>query len=285
MKKQMGVIVTVYNDADNLDRWLGQIPGQTFQPEEIVIGDDGSSNPAVKDVIRKHTTRLRNIVHVWHSDHGYQRAKIINRAVEASTAEYLVFTDSDCLMERHYLEDHLSLSRPRSFIQGNRAHVSGGCTADFHPSFFTVLAFCLRGRIYNKKCAWRSALLESFKGEGYWNMPVGANFSCGRAEFMEVNGFDERYQGWGGEDADIYARLKHAEVAGIFPRNHCVLFHLDHPVKPKNDTNLKLLAEVCDERRVTCERGVADSSQRAPAVGLIRHELSAVGVSLQSRWT
>ncbi len=46
---------------------------------------------------------------------------------------------------------------------------------------------------------------EAMRGEG----ARSGNLAVWRADLLAVNGFDERFQGWGHEDADLVVRLFH----------------------------------------------------------------------------
>jgi predicted glycosyltransferase involved in capsule biosynthesis len=48
---------------------------------------------------------------------------------------------------------------------------------------------------------WRKRRSSEWRGARTCNLGVW------RADFAKVNGFDERYEGWGHEDADLVARL------------------------------------------------------------------------------
>jgi hypothetical protein len=56
--------------------------------------------------------------------------------------------------------------------------------------------------------------------------PPGACLWVRREVFLDIGGFDERYEGWGGEDDDVVARLGRA---GRVVRHDDPLIHLSHP--------------------------------------------------------
>ncbi len=56
------------------------------------------------------------IKHVWQEDHGFQKTKILNKAIVASKGEYLIFTDGDCIPRNDLVSTHLGLSRPGCFL-------------------------------------------------------------------------------------------------------------------------------------------------------------------------
>jgi hypothetical protein len=53
-----------------------------------------------------------------------------------------------------------------------------------------------------------------------------------RSDVERVNGFDERFEGWGGEDDDLRTRLVQAGVTMRSIRDLSVSYHLWHPVDP-----------------------------------------------------
>jgi len=63
--------------------------------------------------------------------------------------------------------------------------------------------------------------------DGSWAIGTGGTFSCSRAAFERVGGYDEVYRGWGEEDNDLYHAL---EFIGIkqkfFPDG--MMHHLEH---------------------------------------------------------
>jgi len=78
------------------------------------------------------------------------------------------------------------------------------------------------------------------------------NFAVRREDFARVNGFDERFVGWGFEDSDLVLRLAHAgvRVRGL-PAAGSVL-HLHH--------------EPCDRDRAEEHRRRIDALLGAPTV-------------------
>ncbi len=68
----------------------------------------------------------------------------------------------------------------------------------------------------------RKQYLKSWKGAKTCNLGVW------QQDFMAVNGFDERYEGWGYEDSDLVIRLIHS---GVYRKSGCFalpVFHLWH---------------------------------------------------------
>ena len=91
------VIVTTYNRPDALAAVLTGYRAQSSQDFELLVADDGSTEATrtVVDDCRRHAGFA--VHHVWHEDQGFRPAAIRNRAVAASSADYVIFTDGDCV--------------------------------------------------------------------------------------------------------------------------------------------------------------------------------------------
>jgi hypothetical protein len=77
-----------------------------------------------------------------------------------------------------------------------------------------------------------------------------------------VNGFDERFEGWGGEDAEFVIRLQNAGLVKRRLRFSAVLYHLYHPPAARDGTH---------RNDAVYEETVASKRIRA-VVGLERHQ-------------
>jgi hypothetical protein len=61
---------------------------------------------------------------------------------------------------------------------------------------------------------------------------AGGNFSVGREDYARVNGFDERFRGWGQEDDDLGLRLRAAGVRLESILDRTWSLHVWHPTDP-----------------------------------------------------
>ena len=88
------------------------------------------------------------------------------------------------------------------------------------------------------------------------------NMSAWRADLLRVNGFDERFEGYGGEDQELAKRMRHAGVQRRQLKFAGLAIHLYHdsraPEDPNDMTlpNNRLLAQTMRTHAVRCERGV-----------------------------
>ena len=123
------IIVPVFNRPDEVDELLGSLCGQTFKDFEVIIVEDGSSNPC-KDVCAKYADILD--LHYYAKDNsgpGQSR----NYGVERATHEWVVVLDSDVVLP----PDYLAAIDAAVSVQPSAFAAFGGPDAA-HPSFTPV---------------------------------------------------------------------------------------------------------------------------------------------------
>ncbi|MCS6896358.1 MAG: glycosyltransferase, partial [Nitrospira sp.] len=91
------VIVPTYNRPDALELVLHGYALQDDLDFEITIADDGSTEDTRILIERLREQMPFQIRHVWQEDKGFRLAAIRNRAVAVTQADYIIFTDGDCI--------------------------------------------------------------------------------------------------------------------------------------------------------------------------------------------
>jgi glycosyltransferase involved in cell wall biosynthesis len=230
------LVVSTYNRPDALELCLESILKQKLLPDEIVVADDGSGQETRQliDAIRKKATVP--VVHVWQEDNGYQLARIRNKAFAAAAGEYLVQIDGDLILEEHFILDHLSMSRPGTFISGTRTMTDADLTqkllkkeissADIlkHPKHLT--------KRHNAVRSWvlREASYLFQRKQSNYKYVLGCNMAFWKKDLLKVNGYNESFKGWGKEDNELTVRLQNAGVQLRFIKFGAVVYHLHHKV-------------------------------------------------------
>ena len=93
---------------------------QTDRGFELIVADDGSTADT-GDLVREYKSKAPfECRHVWHDDEGFRAAAIRNQAVVATAADYIVFTDGDCIPPATFVERHRALAERGWFVAGNR---------------------------------------------------------------------------------------------------------------------------------------------------------------------
>lgn len=110
MNPLVSIIVPVYNAAKYLRRCVDSLLAQTYDPIEIILVDDGSTDgsAAICDEYKK-DARVR-VIH--QENHGASAAR--NAGLDAMCGEYVMFVDSDDYVSPEYVRKPVeSIECPR----------------------------------------------------------------------------------------------------------------------------------------------------------------------------
>ncbi|SFW11542.1 Glycosyl transferase family 2 [Sinomicrobium oceani] len=235
--KKISVIISTYNAEAWLEKVLWGYNAQTFRDFEMVIADDGS-RPSTKALLdRMQAEVFYPIIHVWQEDEGFQKSRILNKAVERCAAEYIVMSDGDCVPRKDFLEVHAEYMEEGYFLSGgyfmlpmpiseaiSREDIEAGRCFDVQ----WLKANGLKSSFKNNKltsAGFKARLLNKVTPTGAtWN---GHNASGWKKDIVAVNGFDERMQ-YGGQDRELGERLMNYGIRGKQIRYSAICVHLDH---------------------------------------------------------
>jgi glycosyltransferase involved in cell wall biosynthesis len=261
------VVVPTYNRPDALAAALDGYLEQDTLAFELIVADDGST-PDTRKLVEDYAARASIAIrHVWHEDRGFRAGAIRNRAMTQTRAEYVIFSDGDCVPPPFFVSRHLALAERGCFLAGNRMLL----TEKFTRSVLDGRVPIHRWGAAQWLAAW--AKRDVNRALPLVRLPDGAfrkthparwagvktcNFSAWRADLERVNGFDERYSGWGLEDSDLVIRLLHAGVKHKSARFAAPVFHLWHRENDRTNLaeNQRRLAEILGSERIEALAGL-----------------------------
>ncbi len=265
---RIAVIVATYNRPDALSALLEGYLHQDDSEYEVIIADDGSRDE-VRKVVDAFTGRAPfPITYLWHEDRGFRAAVMRNRGIAATRAEYLIYTDGDCVPPRDFVSRHRRLAEPGYFLSGNRILLSEAFTARVLDEHLPLHDW----RVPRWLGAWLRRDINRWvplvrlpdgafrkRAPERWEGVKTCNFSAWREDLIAVNGFDESYAGkWGLEDSDLTIRMIHAGIRHKSARFAAPVFHLWHREADKRgfDENRRLLDELIASERIRARIGV-----------------------------
>jgi len=234
---KVSVIVATYNNPVYLEKVLAGYLCQTRPPDELIVGDDGSG-PETRQVVDEFKARAPfSVIHARHEHDGFRLAAVRNMATRASSGEYLIHTDGDCIPGPRFVEDHIRLARKGSFIQGKRILIQEKAVQSFsgQETFCKLLTLWWGGGLKKLHLLFRLPGITVRK-KGIRGVR-GCNTAFFREDLNKVNGWDERYTGWGREDSDLIVRLLRAGVHRRDALFSAVVFHLYHKEKGKDEAS------------------------------------------------
>lgn len=265
---RIAVIITTYNRPDALAAVLEGHLVQTDKNFEVIVADDGSTDDTRKLVETYRRRAPFRISHVWQEDIGFRAAAVRNRALATTTADYIVFTDGDCIPLPSFVARHRLLAEPGYFLAGNRLLLSEQFTQKVLREKVPIHAWGMRRWL----AAWMkrdiNRMLPLFRMSNLsilrkltpqrWQGVKTCNLSAWRADLIKVNGLDETYSGWGLEDSDLVVRLFHSGIRHKSARLAAPVLHLWHQENPRDHyvENRKKLNEILHSDRVQALQGV-----------------------------
>ena len=267
---QVSVVVLTYNWPEALGRVLASLAAQTRLPDEVIVADDGSgaeTRELVERMARDFPVPLR---HVWQEDRGFRAARARNRGIAASRGDYVILLDGDMLLHPRFVADHLMLAERGCFLQGGRIKATREETARLLAGARPVFAPWARADFHEfdgtrRLYAFRQPRLARWKSRSkHGGRVMSCNMSFWRDDLLEVNGFDERMEGYGAEDRELAARMQNAGFRRRQLKWAALAMHFEHRTRSSEDRddlslpNNRLLERTITERITRAERGVAD---------------------------
>lgn len=233
----LSVIISTYNSPAWLQKVLWGFEYQSDKDFEIVIADDGSGEETRKmiDAFRLRTGMA--VIHVWHEDDGFQKSAILNKAIIATSGDYLIFTDGDCIPRRDFVETHRKFAEPGRFLSG------GYFMLPMATSQFITESHISDSSAFNVEWLRSNGLDRTHKSmkltaSGWWSTFLnfitttrptwnGHNASGWKKDIVSANGFNEEMK-YGGQDRELGERLENAGIRGKQIRYSAICIHLDH---------------------------------------------------------
>ncbi|XCI75417.1 MAG: glycosyltransferase family 2 protein [Flavobacteriales bacterium] len=234
---KISVILTTYNTPEWLEKVLFGYHTQILRSFEMIIADDGSDERTFRLIARMKKQISYPITHVWQKDQGFRKTRIMNQAIVRAKAEYLVFSDGDCIPREDFLSVHHQFRTFGRFLSGG-----------YHKLTLQLSQNISKGDILTRRCfdlkwlkehgllnsfknnklsrsIWKAWLLNTFTPtKATWN---GHNASGWKKDLLKVNGFDERMT-YGGEDRELGERLENLGIKGKQIRYSTICIHLEH---------------------------------------------------------
>ena len=266
---KISFIVLTYNRTDALLAVLRSLARQCGANHEVLVADDGS-NAVQVSMLRQNCPIFKCPVrHVWHADTGFTAAAARNLGAFHADGDYLVFLDGDCVPGRSFVKAHTRLAEKLCFVNGSRVLLSPSLTLSVVKQTIDLLdqswAFWTAARLKGDSnkllhmLGWPSNLLRVRQGFE-WKGIRSCNLAVWRKDFLTVNGFDETFEGWGHEDADLVLRLSHSGVRRKNGFWSTEVYHLWHPEQQRHQESanrVKVLdrMNIC---QIRAERGLAE---------------------------
>ena len=195
------IIVPVYNRPDEVDELLQSLTEQTLKDMEVIIVEDGSSQPC-ENIVHRYAGKLQ-LRYYTKENSGPGQTR--NFGAEHSQGEYLIFLDSDCVLPPDFLkvvDEELKRKDCDAWGGPDRAHAS---FINVQKAIsYSMTSFLTTGGIRGGK--------KQMDKKFY---PRSFNMGIRRSLYRQLGGFSSmRF----GEDIDLSLRIyKSGASCRLFP--------------------------------------------------------------------
>lgn len=242
---KISLIITTYNNERYLELSLKSVMRQTRLPDEIIIADDGSRAATAELIERMRPLFSCPIVHIWQEDKGFRKTKILNKAFAKSTGDYLICIDGDIICDRHFIEDHEHFALKGCFSVGSRVRLSEKNSAkiadDGNIERLRFLHVSTDSPFNALRCPSLTPLF-------YNTLRCrGCNLAFWKDDIVRINGYDERFEGYGHEDLELVGRLAMSGLRNRYLRFAAIEYHLWHKLVDATGEQFKENFRLCNE--------------------------------------
>jgi glycosyltransferase involved in cell wall biosynthesis len=250
---KVSVIVAVYKDTEALELILETLSYQRYKNFELVVAEDGASELMRATVEKARSKYDFEIKHTTQDDKGVRKARSQNNAILASSGEYLIFIDGDCLLYSTFIEGHVTLAQKRQVLSGRRVDLPPALTQQIKTkeisAFDIEKHYCSRYLYlaFNKSVKYEQGIYINPKGFIYKNILqnrqrsvaiLGCNFSCFKEDIVALNGFDEGYgESAVSDDVDWDWRFRAYGMSIKSCKNVANMMHLWHRAHDRGDAS------------------------------------------------
>ncbi|EFP2933053.1 glycosyltransferase [Campylobacter jejuni] len=258
--KTCALIITTYNQKERLALVLDSVKNLEPLPDEVLIADDGSREDTAKLIQAYQKDFPCKLEHIWQEDEGFRAAASRNKAINASNSEYIILIDGDMILEKNFIGDHLNFASLKTILQGSRTILNKNESKELLSKNDFSLAFDKKGfknqrNIFLAKCVYKFSKLTKkfFKKSQLVKGSKTCNMSFYKSDFEAIEGFNEKFIGWGREDSEFVARFLFND--GVFKRLkfNALAYHIYHEENSKNmlEINHQIYLETIKNKKIT----------------------------------
>ena len=255
----VSLIITTFNNPEALFLVFKSLENQVLMPDEVIIADDGSSNETKQVIDNFKKNSLHKIIHSWQQDNGFRAAKSRNKAIAKSSSEYIVMVDGDMILHPRFIQDHVNNALKGFYIQGSRVLLSKRRTKEVFLTKQLQISFFSNG-LNNKKNAIHSTFLSKVYSNKEKNIKSVRSCNMGfyRDDCININGFNNNFEGWGREDSEFIARLLNSGIKRKNVRFNLIQYHLWHEdlSRASLEKNSLILESTVVNKSIWCENGI-----------------------------
>lgn len=273
---KISLIIAVYKDVEALKLIMDALRYQTYRNFEVVIVEDGE-NPQMRKYIE--SIKDFSIKHTTQEDRGIRKTRSLNNGIIASSGDFLIFIDGDCVPYSTFVESYVKLAKEGCVLSGRRVNLGPKYSKKLRDRELSALTlektFLFRYPFIAKDAIERHSedgfrvspdgwIYKTFiKNRKASTSILGCNYACFKKDIVEINGYDEAYGETSvGDDTDLEWRFKAVGLKLKSAKYVANVFHLYHSrsmrEKISSDWALELMQKNQQENQYQCKLGIRE---------------------------
>jgi glycosyltransferase involved in cell wall biosynthesis len=265
------IIICFYNRINLLPYLLDSLRTSAKLFNEVILADDGSDQAVVDEITALIKKYDFPIVHAWHPRDGARRAATRNNGIRAATGDYLIFADADLVLLPGNIKAHIENAEKGKFLIANckyttKEHLSQLVSEGYSDTLVQEIYNQISEEriIKESRRLKRNLFMRKLGLISAEKVTFGGHFSAFKQDIYTVNGYDESFTGWGGEDVDFSMRMGMAGFKGKSLIGLAKVLHIWHPSEMgvahwKDGGNAVYLKN--KEKKYFCENGIENQGR------------------------
>ena len=218
LKAGITVIIPTYNRRKLLRSTLLSLTFQTLDSScfEVIVVDDGSTD-GTEAIIEDFSGSI-NLKYFFQEDEGFRVAKARNVGIKNAAYDVCLFIDSGVVAEPRLLECHIEAHRSAAgtlaivgyaygFQEFAPTEIDRDTTFDSTQSLSNLFLDLHQDQKDCREITLSKLGLKIEELSIPWFLFWTCHTSCTTTALQLINGFDENFQSWGGEDIELAIRL------------------------------------------------------------------------------
>ena len=265
------LIISLKNSNLKLSLLIEALKQQTEKCFEVIFAHDGYDKNLETQLNNIKSSLSFDITYLSSNDCAYKREVVLNKAIEVSKSDYLIFIEGGAIPHHQFIKDHLRLSAYGKVVAAQKIVLPTEISSVINEqmialrklhsyvrkSLFIQMIMCKPSNFKETSRLTNGFLRHLFLND-VWEGLSSSNFSLHKEDIISVNGFDERFDVASEEsDFDLELRLLQGGVFTKQERRMATLYEINNEFpRETSELSSQILEESSSENSSWTQFGI-----------------------------